>query len=530
MAARLGRDLPPFLRTPLRLEEARARVRWRLANRDRSFLSLVDRAVYGHARSPYRRLLAHAGCERGDLEALVAREGLEGALAILAARGVYVSFDEFKGRRPAVRGSAHFAFSDRDFDNPLHGVHLVVYTGGSGGRPTPVRRSLRFLAEGTQSFGLVAEAHGIRRSRIVFWFGASPFWGLVQLKLGNPVDAWFSPAERLPWLPAIGLRYVTLLARLADRRLPFPVYCDLQEPERLARWLTRGPAADRPVLVNTSASSAVRIAGAAARMSRTLDGVTFHCRMEPLTDARRRLIEESGARAMPEYGSNELAFLSFGCPTGVASDDLHLCSDLYAATERQRAVHDGGPTVGALLLTTLSDATPKIAINAELGDSARIEERDCGCLLGELGLRTHLSEIRSFEKLSSEGTTFIRSDVMRILEEQLPARFGGTAPDYQLVEEETADGATVLALHVHPDVGALDAEAVRAALLQELGRGDMLDRYQARLVERAESIVVRREPPLATAAGKVLPFHLARGVRRADPVAAHAAGPRAAGR
>src|SRR5262245_9963795 len=99
MAARLGRDLPRFLRRPLTLDAAGARVRRRLATREQQLLTLIDRAVYGFARSPYRRLLANAGCEQGDLHALVAHEGLEGALRRLVSQGVYVTFDEFKGRR-----------------------------------------------------------------------------------------------------------------------------------------------------------------------------------------------------------------------------------------------------------------------------------------------------------------------------------------------------------------------------------------------------------------------------------------------
>ena len=147
-----------------------------------------------------------------------------------------------------------------------------------------------------------------------------------------------------------------------------------------------------------------------------------------------------------------------------------------------------------------------IALNVELGDSARLEERECGCPLGALGLRTHLSEIRSFEKLSTEGTTFARAEVVRILEEALPRRFGGTAVDYQLVEDEAADGTAQLVLRVDPNVGSLDETSVRAALLAELGRGSMVDRYQAALLQRAQSVVVQRRPPLATGAGKLFPF------------------------
>ena len=46
MGARLARDLPRYLRTPLSLEDARAQVSRELATREERFLDLVDRAVY----------------------------------------------------------------------------------------------------------------------------------------------------------------------------------------------------------------------------------------------------------------------------------------------------------------------------------------------------------------------------------------------------------------------------------------------------------------------------------------------------
>jgi len=510
MAARLARDLPRFLRAPLTRDEVRDRVRRRLATREQRFLAIVDRAVYGSARSPYRRLLANAGCESGDLRALVARKGLEGALRHLVGLGVYVSFDEFKGRREAIRGSARFTFSDRDFDNPLDPPHLFSFTGGSGGPPSRVTRSLGSIAEGASIFGVALEAHGVRQPRTVFWVGGSVVWQLIHLKLGHTVDAWYVPTPSLPVLAEAAHRYVSGLTALGGRHLPLPAYCDLQAPEVIARWLVERARPDAPIVVNGRSSSAVRVAQAAQAMGRRLDGVTFHCRSEPFSAARRRLIEASGAQALPDYASVELAYMAYGCPGAIVSDDVHLSVDRYAVVERERAVGEAGPTVKALLFSTLSETTPKIAFNVELGDSARVEERDCGCLLGDLGLRTHLSEIRSFEKLSTEGTSFARTNVVQILEEVLPARFGGTALDYQLVEEEATDGASMLVLRVAPSVGPLDEGAVRATLLEELGRGSIVNEYQAGQLERAESVVVKRLQPLATGAGKVLPFHLAR--------------------
>jgi hypothetical protein len=180
----------------------------------------------------------------------------------------------------------------------------------------------------------------------------------------------------------------------------------------------------------------------------------------------------------------------------------------------ERAVFENGPSADALLFSTLGMNAPKIALNVELGDSANLEARDCGCVLGSMGLRTHISEIRSFEKLSTEGTTFWRGNVPRILETTLPARFGGSAIDYQVVEEEAVDGAAHLVLRIRPAVGAVVEATVRATLLQELARGGVVDEYQAALIGRAESIVIRRLPPLHTRVGKVLPFQIDRPASR----------------
>src|SRR4051812_12283894 len=101
--ARLSAGLHAFLREPVSVAQAEAIIRRRLLTREQSFLKLVERAA-GPQRSPYRQLLQVAGCELGDLQALVSQAGVEGALETLRRCGVCVSFEEFKGRQPAVRG------------------------------------------------------------------------------------------------------------------------------------------------------------------------------------------------------------------------------------------------------------------------------------------------------------------------------------------------------------------------------------------------------------------------------------------
>ena len=148
-----------------------------------------------------------------------------------------------------------------------------------------------------------------------------------------------------------------------------------------------------------------------------------------------------------------------------------------------------------------------------MGDRAVVRLRACGCPLEALGWTTHLHSIRSFEKLTAGGMTFLDADVIRVLDEVLPARFGGAPTHYQLVEEETPDGRPRIRLLVHPAVGPLDAGAVARAFLDAIGAGSGTERVMAIVWRDADLLRVEREPPLTTASGKIL--HLHRGAPRA---------------
>ena len=517
MLARLARDLPGFLRTPLHPDQVQARIKLRLATRRASFLNVVDRAIYRHPGSPYRRLLEHVGCEPGDLARLVDQEGIEGALRCLAAQGVYITFDEFKGRREVVRGSARFSFSDRDFDSPLVTSHYSAFTGGTRGRPGRVLRPLDHVEEIATSVGASISAHGVVNPDTAYWLTNPITTMLFNMKLGHPAVLWMHPLRFFPLRARVGARYFRLLGALSGTHFPRPRLLTAEHAARLARWLGRRAQEPRPLVMNTIPSSAVRVAVAAQEAGISLRGVTFYLQSEPLTPARRRHIEESGAQLISTYTSMEMPAVGVSCATPESADDYHLTADRFALVERERPVVEGGPSIPAMLLTTLADTAAKITFNTELGDYARVEDRACGCLLGSLGLTTHLSEARSFEKLSGEGVTFVRSNLIQILEEVLPVRFGGSSIDYQLIEEEAPDSSTRLVLRVHPSVGKADEESLRSTLLAELGRGGIVDQHHAELLRRARSVTIRREPPLASPAGKVLPFQLLRRTRVAAP-------------
>jgi hypothetical protein len=103
------------------------------------------------------------------------------------------------------------------------------------------------------------------------------------------------------------------------------------------------------------------------------------------------------------------------------------------------------------------------------------------------------------------------------LERVLPARFGGSAVDYQLLEGHTAEGLARYSLLVSPEVGPLPAEAVAAALLAELSKLGGAYRLMAAMWAEAGVLKVERRRPEATGRGKVLPVRVLGAAAREGP-------------
>jgi hypothetical protein len=139
------------------------------------------------------------------------------------------------------------------------------------------------------------------------------------------------------------------------------------------------------------------------------------------------------------YGFSEGGNVGSQCANHGPVDDIHISLDAFAVVQRRRPLPNG-EIVDSLLLTSLRSATPKVLLNAEIGDYAVLETRRCGCRFDGYGYLQHLHTIRSFGKLTGDGVTFIGSDILHILERSLPRRFGGSMADYQLVEEQAPDG------------------------------------------------------------------------------------------
>jgi hypothetical protein len=514
VGARVARRLPSYLRHPIAPDEARAIVRGRLERREARFLALVRRTVYQHAASPYRQLLQLAGCQRGDLERLVLREGVEGALQRLFREGVYLTVDEFKGRRPVVRGGTAISAASAQLRNPLSAAHVRQRSGGSRSRGTAVPMDLAFIRDVAVNTCLVLEARGGREWVKANWEvpgGGALYHILLYSGFGAPHARWFSQldpgAPDLPslyrWSPHM-MRWASLLAGVP---LPAPEHVPIEAPLPIADWAYTVRRSGRTPHIYTFPSSAVRLAQAALDAGRDLEGLQFLVGGEPVTAARLRSILQAGAEAVPGYGSIEGGVYGYGCLQPAASDDVHLLEDLHAVVQPGPGGSHGLPP-NANLFTSLSRHTPFVFLNVGMGDQAVVERRRCGCPLESLGWTTHLHSIRSFEKLTAGGMTFLDTDVIRVLEEVLPGRFGGSPAHYQLLEEEGADGRPRLRLLVHPAVGPLDSTAVAEAFLTALGDGPGAARAMGLHWRHASYLGVERRVPLTTPAAKILHLHV----------------------
>jgi hypothetical protein len=528
MFARFPRALRRFSRERLTLDDARRIVRERMDRREENFLRIVEQSIYGHPSSPYLALLRMAGCEMADLRSLVRTRGLEGALRELRAAGVYITFEEFKGRAPIVRGGLTIPVKARDFDNPRARRHFTLQTGGSTGIATSVNQDLDHLAATAPYTLLMLHAHETLGAPIACWrafFPDTALRGILQRSYcGQPTERWFSPLgwrDSKYWLRyGLATRYMMFWMRRYGLQVPSPELVRLDDAVVVARWAHDAARRHGRCLVTAAVSRGLRVCLAAEEAGFDLGGVVFRLGGEPMTPTKAEIMHRVGARYVPSYSMTEARSIARGCVQPAHLGDLHLIHDAYALVTFPHAVGASGVTVPAFNLTALLDTAPKVLLNVQGDDYGVLEERSCGCELERWGYTTHLRDIRSYSKLVGEGVTLVGNEMLRVLETVLPARFGGSPLDYQLLEEEDAKGFTRLFLVVSPRV-RLPADAdVVDVVLQALPTGSspmaqaaMAD--AARVVwQQARSLRVRRAEPVWTDRGKVLPLRVERSASR----------------
>jgi hypothetical protein len=499
--ARYAAGLPGFLRARVSPEDCRRTVRDQLAARSDSMLAIFGRAVYANPASPYRALLERAGIELGDVAAMLDDEGVEPTLERLSEAGVRLSIDEFKGRVPVVRDGLELRCEPGSFDNPLLSRHYEASTSGAR-TASRVAVDLDLLAHESAYLSLCVDAWGIRNRPFAAWRPVLP--GLAGTKgmlrrahLGLPSAAWFSQ-YRHPLRPS-GLRFKLMtggtvaLSSMLGAGIPRPRHVPLERSDQIARWIAARCREGTPAHLDTNWSSAVRVCAAARDGGLDIAGTFFRVGGEPATPARRAMIEAAGGTFGAHYSMGEIGWIGIACPNRRSDDEVHVVSDKVALIQPARS-ENGSTGASPLVMTTVLTTCPKILINVDVGDHAIATERDCDCPMGRVGLRTTLRSIASQEKLTTEGMSFVASEIAWLLEEALPARIGGGVGDYQLVEDRSGSLSRISVV-VDPAVPAPPDEEVGRIVLElfeGLGHGQRLMAEQWR---QAGALSVSRRAP-----------------------------------
>ena len=510
-----------FLRHPYTLDDCKRILRERMETREQRFLSLAKAAIFENPASPYQPLLAEAHCTYHDLESAVLRDGIEASLERLYESGVFFSFEQFKYGNPVECGGRTYQFTTNDFDNPLlANDYYVGSTGGTRSRGTIARLTLSGIAIRAVYFALVLDVHDALNSMHVLWRPVPPAVGGVNCvlrgaKIGIPPVRWFSMTDRksvrTSALSRLGPYAVAYLGRLFGARLPLPEYLPMSDAAVLAQWIAERKDKGHTCLLNTYASSGVRVCQAAIEHGWDIAGTKLMMTGEPTTLKKMSEIEAAGAKALGEFNMVELGTVASRCGNPQSADDLHLMRDSLALIHRGRRFPWMDEELRALVFTTVSSVAPKIMLNVEMDDCGIVETRRCGCGFDQFEFFEHLRTIRSFSKLSAEGMNVMSSDFLRLFEEVLPGRYGGDSTDYQLAQYEDERGFTRLAILVHPRIGELDEESLLHTVHEELKRGTHFRSEPREMMlhmwSKAGTLQVRCEPPRANPRGKVFPFH-----------------------
>lgn len=512
--ARMAWGYWQFLRAPLP-PDPHAVLQRQLQNRENVFLDTARRVVFADPGNPYHAMFKLAGCGYEDLAGAVRREGLEGALKALREAGVYLTHDEFKATQPIVRAGRHIPSTVTSFANPLVGGFFEYRSSGSRSRGTRIRHATEFLVYRAVRSGLIEEEFSLQERAAAALYPTLPAgYGLIlnglAARRGRPWAAWFAAggSGRAAGAYRALTAAMVLEARLLGVKAAFPIYLPPQDFSPVARFLAGLRAQGVAAALSAQLSPAVRVAAAARDLGLDIRGTLFLTVGEAVTDAKRALVESTGAEIFPWYGIGELGPVGHACREMRTGNCVHLYRDAFAAINWRRPAPLAEAEVDSLLLTTLLPFSPLVLINAEFDDAGVVEPATCECRLRAAGYTERIRDLGSFGKLTGHGMTLVGTRMVELLERALPARLGGAPGDFQLVEEE-GEAQTQLTLRVSPRLGIASAEKVEACFHEEVRKlhGGSLS---SRTWRHAGAVRVVIAEPFATASGKVLALHLMR--------------------
>jgi hypothetical protein len=509
---RMSRGVLKLLRAP-KIADPEGIVLAQMANRERHFLETARDVIFANPNHPYCRMFQLAGCSFEDLKQGVKRDGLEPTLAALHRAGVYLSHDEFKGKKPIMRSGQTIPSSNASFINPLVSGFYQSRSGGSRSKGTITQQSLEIQLYRECYYHFMNREFGLDKRSFV---GVMPIlpaaWGLGQCiqaaRRGKCFERWFTVGGtfRSSGHYRAATKAMVILARAMGANIPSPMYFQPNDFSRAAAWLAEKRRKGDPCWVHGLLSLCVRIAAAALEMGYDIRGTIFRVSGEALTDAKRRVIESTGAEVFPFYHIHEFGQIGQSCRQMNTGNCVHIQRDAVAVISWHRAAPLTDIEVNSLLFTSLLPFAPRVLINVEMDDAGILGPVRCDCTYQKSGFVEQVSDIYSFGKLTGQGITLIGADVVHILEEILPQRFGGAPGDYQLVEEEGSNQTQIL-LRISPRSGISSPEVVKEAFLGEVRRlfGGSMTFRQWQHTGAVKAVIGE---PHVTGSGKVLPLHL----------------------
>ena len=513
---RLAVELRSYLKNTITSEQCKTVISQRLRDREKNFLSLIETGIYQNSNSPYLQLLKFAGCELGDIKASVTKDGIETTLQHLLDNGVYIGWEEFKGKREIIRGSSHFQFAEKDFNNPFSSSFYQMKSSGSRSAGTRTNFDLTHKAQMAYYTPIMLDAENATDFPMVLWLAEFPSEAGVgaliqQAKIGNPAIKWFSPVKpeivRASVKDKLATNFIIFTGRIWGTNLVKPQHVSLENACEIVLYVAKIKKDKGGCNVTCFVTQAVKMCHAAIEKGIDFHGVHFFVAGEPLSEAKLKQITATGALVTPRYYISEFGTIGFGCPNPAHVDEIHLFHDSITTIQRQRPVEHTDITVNAFVFTDLLLTSPKIILNVECDDYGVIENRNCGCNYEKLGFSRHVSHIRSYAKLTGSGMTIVGSDLVHILEEILPVKYGGSAADYQIIEEEDEKGQTHLNLIISPAVGNIDERGAIETILSELRHDVHGGKLAAGFWSQMNTLRVERRYPLSSR-GKVLTLHL----------------------
>jgi len=511
--ARMMRGCQRFLRTPS-IADPYSVVKKNLESREENFLALMRQVVFANPANPYRKLFAFAGVEFDDLAMEVRKCGLDSTLETLRAAGVYLKHDEFKGKTPIERAGRVIAnAAPVDFANPLVRGALETTSSGSRSQGTVTRPSVEFqVYREAQDSLFVGQFDPAQRDILAVMPILPSTIGfnrtVTSRRSGAPVEKWFALGGTVSDSGHYRLltHLLVIQARAMGLRVPFPSYIPENDFTPVVEWMAARRAQGRGLLWMGPVSMGVRVAAAATELGVDLKGMVFLCGAEPLTDARRAVMEQSGGEVYPRYGISELGWIGCSCREMRTGSTVHVMRDSVAVISHRRVAPLSEVEVNSLMVTTLLPFATYVVVNVEMDDCGTLETARCGCDFAAMGFTQQIGNVFSFGKLTGQGITLLGGDLLSVLERSLPSRFGGTPIDYQLLELDGADGA-IVELRINPRIEVTSPDDARDFFLSEVRRlwGGSLT---ARQWGQTGAVRVVFKEPIVSGGRKINPLHL----------------------